>query len=72
MPLPGPNQPGVIAGWPEMFPAILMGWGGVGQVPIAPPLAAVARAVSHAIGVGMQKLSVNPDAILEALWDPDK
>lgn len=55
-----------------MFPAILMGWGGVGQVPIAPPLAAVARAVSHAIGVGMQKLSVNPDAILEALWDPDK
>jgi len=45
---------------------------GVGEVPIVPPLAAIASAVSHAIGVRMQKLPVNPGAILEALWENDK
>ena len=45
---------------------------GVGEVPIVPPLAAIASAVSHAIGVRMQKLPVNPGAILEALWGKDK
>jgi CO/xanthine dehydrogenase Mo-binding subunit len=45
---------------------------GVGEVPIVPPLAAIASAVSHAIGVRMQKLPVNPGAILEALWEKDK
>jgi len=35
-------------------------------------LAAIASAVSHAIGVRMQKLPVNPGAILEALWEKDK
>ena len=41
---------------------------GVGEVPIVPPLPAVASAVSRAIGVRMQKLPVNPGAILEARW----
>ena len=41
---------------------------GVGEVPIVPPLPAVASAVSRAIGVRMQKLPVSPGSILEALW----
>ena len=41
---------------------------GVGEVPIVPPLAAVASAVSRAVGVRMSKLPVNPGAILEAQW----
>ena len=45
---------------------------GVGEVPIVPPLAAVASAVSHAIGVRMQKLPVNPGAILDSLWGNQK
>ena len=41
---------------------------GVGEVPIVPPLPAVASAVSRAIGVRMQRLPVTPGNILEALW----
>ena len=42
---------------------------GVGEVPIVPPLAAVANAVSHAIGVRMSSLPISPGKILEAMWD---
>ena len=42
---------------------------GVGEVPIVPPLAAIANAVSHAIGVRMRDLPMNPGRILKALWD---
>ena len=45
---------------------------GVGEVPIVPPLAAIANAVSHAIGVRMYDLPMNPGRILEALWDKEK
>ena len=41
---------------------------GVGEVPIVPPMAAVANAVAHAIGTRMTDLPMSPDAILEALW----
>ena len=41
---------------------------GVGEVPIVPPMAAVANAIYHAIGVRMNKLPMSPDAILESLW----
>jgi len=41
---------------------------GVGEVPIVPPLAAIANAVSRAIGVRMRDLPMNPGHILEALW----
>jgi CO/xanthine dehydrogenase Mo-binding subunit len=41
---------------------------GVGEVPIVPPMAAVANAIQAAIGVRMEKLPMSPDAILEALW----
>jgi len=41
---------------------------GVGEVPIVPPMAAIANAISRAIGVRMQHLPMSPGAILEALW----
>ena len=40
---------------------------GVGEVPIIPPLAAIANAIYHAIGVRMTRLPMSPGAILEAL-----
>ncbi|MFQ6027387.1 MAG: xanthine dehydrogenase family protein molybdopterin-binding subunit, partial [Dehalococcoidia bacterium] len=40
---------------------------GVGEVPIVPPLPAIAQAVSQAIGVRMHKLPISPGSILEAL-----
>ncbi len=41
---------------------------GVGEVPIVPPMAAVANAIYHAVGVRMNQLPMSPDAILEGLW----
>ena len=41
---------------------------GVGEVPIVPPMAAVANAIYHAVGVRMDRLPMSPDAILESLW----
>jgi CO/xanthine dehydrogenase Mo-binding subunit len=41
---------------------------GVGEVPIVPPMAAIANAISDAIGVRMEHLPMSPGAILEALW----
>ena len=44
---------------------------GVGETSISPPLAAVANAVSHAIGVRMSVLPMTPAKILEALWSKE-
>ena len=41
---------------------------GVGEVPIVPPLAAVANAIYHAVGVRMNRLPMSPGTVLEALW----
>ena len=41
---------------------------GVGEVPIVPPMAAIANAINDAIGVRMTVLPMNPGNILEALW----
>ena len=41
---------------------------GVGEVPIIPPLAAVANAIRDAIDVRMRKLPASPTAILEELY----
>ena len=41
---------------------------GVGEVPIVPPMAAVANAIHDAIGVRMEQLPMSPGAILEELW----
>jgi CO/xanthine dehydrogenase Mo-binding subunit len=40
---------------------------GVGEVPIVPPLAAVANAIHAAIGVRLQQLPMSPPRVLEAL-----
>ncbi len=40
---------------------------GVGEVPIVPPLAAVANAVSHAIGIRMHDLPLSPPTICAAI-----
>ena len=42
---------------------------GVGEVSIVPPLAAVANAVSDAIGVRMTRLPITPAEVLTALSD---
>jgi CO/xanthine dehydrogenase Mo-binding subunit len=40
---------------------------GVGEVPIVPPLAAVANAVSRAIGIRMTALPLSPPSLLAAI-----
>jgi xanthine dehydrogenase molybdenum-binding subunit len=45
---------------------------GVGEVPIVPPMAAVANAIYHAIGVRMYQLPMSPSRILEALWEKQR
>ena len=45
---------------------------GVGEVPIVPPLAAIANAIYDAIGVRMYDLPMNPNRILEGLWEQKK
>ena len=52
--VPNPNHP--------------FGVRGVGETSVIPPLAAVTNAVSHAIGVRMNRLPMSPGRILEALW----
>ena len=42
---------------------------GVGEVPIVPPMAAIANAIHNAVGVRMTSLPMSPGAVLEALWD---
>ena len=48
-------------------PAHPFGVKGVGEAPIIPPLAAVANAVSHAIGVRMRSLPMSPDKVYAAI-----
>jgi CO/xanthine dehydrogenase Mo-binding subunit len=42
---------------------------GTGEVPLVPPMAAIANAISDAIGVRMVKLPMSPGAILETMWE---
>ena len=44
---------------------------GVGEVPIVPPLAAVANAIFHATGVRVRKLPASPRVLLEELLPPE-
>ena len=44
---------------------------GVGEVPIVPPMAAVANAIHDAVGVRMTELPMSPAAVLEVLWAKD-
>ncbi len=43
---------------------------GVGEVPIVPPLAAIANAIYHAIGKRLYALPMSPDCIIAALQQP--
>ncbi|MCE2463909.1 MAG: xanthine dehydrogenase family protein molybdopterin-binding subunit, partial [Dehalococcoidia bacterium] len=45
---------------------------GVGEVPIVPPMAAIANAIYDAVGVRMNVLPMSPGNILEALWDSEE
>lgn len=40
---------------------------GVGEVPIVPPLACIANAIHHAVGVRLTELPMSPDRVLAAL-----
>ena len=45
---------------------------GVGEVSIAPPLAAMANAVHNAIGIRMDRLPMNPAAVMRAIWESNE
>ncbi len=44
---------------------------GVGEVPIVPPMAAIANAINDSVGVRMQQLPMTPGAVLEAILAKD-
>ena len=44
---------------------------GVGEIPIVPPMAAIANAIHDAIGVRMNVLPMSPGAVLEAIWEKE-
>jgi CO/xanthine dehydrogenase Mo-binding subunit len=44
---------------------------GVGEVPLVPPLAAIANAVYAAVGVRMTELPMSPANVLDSLWKKD-
>ncbi len=44
---------------------------GVGEVPLVPPIAAIANAIYHAVGVRMNVLPMSPANVLKALWEKD-
>jgi CO/xanthine dehydrogenase Mo-binding subunit len=52
--VPNPNHP--------------FGVRGVGEVSVVPPLAALANAIYHAVGVRLNRLPMAPGRVLEALW----
>jgi len=45
---------------------------GAGEVPIVPPMAAIANAIHNAVGVRMGKLPMSPGNILQALWEKEQ
>ena len=44
---------------------------GVGEVPIVPPMAAIANAIHAAVGVRLSVLPMSPGSVLESLWAKD-
>ena len=42
---------------------------GVGEVPIVPPMAAIANAIHDAVGVRMDQLPMSPGAVLDAVLE---
>ena len=48
-------------------PASPHGIRGVGEVPLVPPMAAIANAIYNAIGVRLEELPMSPDRVIAAL-----
>ena len=44
---------------------------GVAELPLIPPMAAIANAIHNAVGVRMTRLPMSPGRILEALWEKE-
>jgi len=44
---------------------------GVGETAVMPLLAAVTKAVDHALGLRLTRLPLSPSRLLEALWEQD-
>ena len=44
---------------------------GVGEVPIIPPMAAIANAISQATGLRLKQLPMSPGNVLEAIWEKE-
>ena len=42
---------------------------GVGEIPLVPPVAAIANAIHDAVGIRMRRTPMSPGHILEALWE---
>ncbi len=42
---------------------------GAGEIPIVPPMAAIANAIYNALGIRMTRLPMSPGAVLETLWE---
>ena len=42
---------------------------GTGEVPLVPPMGAIANAIHDAVGVRMKQLPMTPGSILEAIWE---
>jgi CO/xanthine dehydrogenase Mo-binding subunit len=42
---------------------------GVGEIPLVPPMAALANAIYDAVGIRMDKLPMSPGNVLETLWE---
>ena len=45
---------------------------GVGEMPIVPPMAAIANAIYNAVGVRMRNLPMSPGKVLEALEEKER
>ena len=45
---------------------------GAGEVPIVPPMAAIANAIKNATGVRMTNLPMSPGEVLKSLWDAEE
>ena len=42
---------------------------GVGEIPLVPPMAALANAIHNAVGIRMNKLPMSPGNVLETIWE---
>ena len=49
-----------------------LGVRGVGEVCLVPPMAAVANAISQAVGGRTDRLPMNPGSLLEVLWEKER